>query len=705
MRQGMFLIELQRKVRSKLANAIMNLIIRSGYVKNRRVKSLFKKSSTVVFSIMAMSLLRADTYTINSGTPGDISDVEYWKTFGYSSLPGVNDTVYLNLRAVDPTFTASNDMSIYNIKFGVSGAFIDLKKKSPEMKINAPDGKLGMDFEAKKSGYKISGGTWNFVNGAYLFCGHSNKDTHNDGHNITFDGAVVTNVNRFYGAFYDRSTTVEIINNAKVYAYELRGVYGKCTSNAVLKIAGGSKMVLGRRMVYDQLDSYDPATSEAGGNLLEVTGAGSLLSAKEPSFFGFMMPSNTWNASSGARIDITALTVGKGQSCGNRIHFSGEGTVITNGNIVLGEEINGCCNTLTMSDGVDSYNTGSYTIGKASAGNRMSISSARLSSGGYIIGETVSSSNNVLDISENSIVSVRGGHSIIVGKAGSCNLFEFSGGNLNFVQNGMICIGAESTASGNVCRVHGASTRISSTGSMMYDPFGAGSHNEFILEDGAVLNNRLYMATNSTYCVLRARGAVLDVSQQPGFIGDGRTVSRGNKLELLEGSSASFKSFSITSYDNCLFVSNSTFSADDPDRGIRLGYTTDTTTSSNCMISVAGSSAKVETTGALECRNFSRLHFLAPNEGWQTAPVQVDKVVSFAKNTRLSIQCGNFAENIGGVIKLIHAKQGFREDNLQNVLAAANSSPDLPTGGRFLVSGNELLFRCPHRGRFTVVFR
>jgi hypothetical protein len=206
------------------------------------------------------------------------------------------------------------------------------------------------------------------------------------------------------------------------------------------------------------------------------------------------------------------------------------------------------------------------------------------------------------------------------------------------------------------------------------------------------------------------KNAALD-TKKAGFIGSGTDESRGNKLEIIDGSVATFQSFSINSYDNELIVSNSTFYADDPTRGIRLGYTTKGnettpgTVASNCMITVVGDMPRIETTGFLECRNFSHLHFGVSEKGWKVAPVQVALHTLFTKGTKLTIDCARFAETIGGEIKLISSKGGFNTENLQNVLDDANSASDLPPGGRFMVTGNELVFRCPHKNRFTVVFR
>ena len=666
-----------------------------------------RKIAVCATALSVIQSLSAAVYEINAGAPGDISSAQYWQSYGYQLAPCAEDTVYLNLRATGPTFTSSEDMSIHDMKFGVSGSYIDLSGTSPEIRINAPSGGVGMQFEAAKAGFQVKGGTWYFVNKAHLYCGYYNEAS-KDKHIITFEETVVTNVNRFYGAFYDRETTVTIKNGTKVYADELRAVYGERTSNAVLRINSGSQMILSRRMVYDQLNkAYDYNTSEAGGNLLEMTGEGTLLSAKEPSFFGFMTPSNTWQASSKAKVDITALTVGSSSSCGNTIAFSGTGTVIRNGNVVLGESVQALGNRFELSDGVDSYNTGTYTIGKASEGNSMSITSAQANSGGYIIGELESSSNNALVVSGSSDVTIRSGHSITVGKEGSGNSFELRGGNLVFLEGGMIKIGAEAMSSGNVCRIVGETACVSSTA--MLDPFGAGAHNVFSLEDGAKLGNRLNAVTASQYCTIRVKNAVLD-TDKAGFIGSGTDASKGNRLEIVDGSVATFQSFSINSYDNGLIVSNSTFYADDPTRGIRLGYTTKgnettpATVASNCMITVAGD-AKIETTGYLECRNFSHLHFGVPETGWKVAPVQVALHTLFTKGTRLTIDCTRFAETVGGEIRLISSNGGFNTENLQNVLDDANSASDLPPGGRFMLSGNELVFRCPHKGRFTVVFR
>ena len=178
--------------------------------------------SIVMFSV-ALTVISALATVFDATSIGDISDGSFWTGLGYSGAPGAGDTVKLNARATNPTFTASADMSILDIMFNISGSYIDLSANNPTIRINQAADRRGMEFVAKSAGYRVTGGTWYFVNKAHLYCGQCGTSSYNN-HSIEFNGTVVTNVGRFYGSYYDRNTQVTLSNGTRVYADNLYAV-------------------------------------------------------------------------------------------------------------------------------------------------------------------------------------------------------------------------------------------------------------------------------------------------------------------------------------------------------------------------------------------------------------------------------------------------------------------------------------------------
>lgn len=635
---------------------------------------------------------------------GDIASASYWTGLGYSGQPGASDTVQINVRATSPTFTASADMSILDITFKVSGSYIDLSANSPTIRINQASNGRGMEFEARSAGYLVRGGTWYFVNNAHLFCGRCSTSSQ-DRHTITFDNTVITNVGRFYGSYYDRGTTVEMNNGTKVYASNFYGAYGKYASNSTFTVKGGSKLVSIDRMVYDQFsETFVPGVSEGGNNRLTVTGSGSLLKLGGSSLFGIAVPSNTLTVTAGATLETGSLTVGRGASIGNVILVEGSGTTANIGAITFGETA-GCGESrLEFRNGANIYNTGSFTIGSAAASNTMVVASATTSSGDILLGGDAGSCGNSLEVSGSSDVTLRSGKSIVVGGAGACNRFDFTGGTVRFTGDGHVTVGRDATASNNVFRVVGASAVIADSASTK-DLFGEGAGNAVLIEDGAVVGGfQLNAATMSSNCLIRVKNARFGkegmVRHGSIGLGDDTTKSHGNRMEVVDGAEAYFLSFSISSFDNGLLVSNATFSADDSTRGIRVGYTTGGSTSSNCMVTIAGASTRVVTTGTASFNNYSTLRFIVPENGWTTAPLAADKF-SMSKNSRILVDCAAFAERHGGNQTLISAESDLGE-HINTLVAAASDS--MQAGCKLYVAGNNLVLRTPRLG-FSVIVR
>ena len=578
--------------------------------------------------------------TFKATTLGDISSAAYWSGLGYSATPGDADTVALAVRVAPNYFTVSADMSISDVSFQTSGAYIDLGDQT--IRLNAAAGTCGIEFQPRKSGFEVKGGTWFFANKAHLYCGRANGGTSlQDNHNITFDGTTITNIGTFFGSYYDPQTTVTFKNGAKVYADTFSPVVGTSTSNATLTVRGGSKIIVSGAMVYDQLPSaFNPETSNAGGNSLVVTGSGSRIELWASSTFGNAIPSNTLTVAAGGDIYSKTLNVGKNGSFGNAI----------------------------------------------------TVNDATMSSGDIVVGSGETSFGNILSVSGNSSVTLRNGTSLTVGGAGSGNTLDFMGGTIAFSGSGFLRIGSGTTSSNNMARISGGDAVIAAA-PKTFDPFGAGHDNSFIIETGANVAFSCYAATNSSYNLMLVDNATFDTGAH-GYLGFGSATSRGNKMVFANGAHATFKSFRICSYDNSLVVSNSTVVADDSERGICLGYSS----ASNCSMTVAGERASICTTGLLTLDKLAHIHFCVPERGWSEAPVSA-KAMSLGKNSRITVDCALFAERHGGCVPLVKTETGLK-NNVESVVALANAADNLPPHSRFFVSADGLclMFRCPKRG-------
>ena len=655
-------------------------------MKNRTVRATLMALCGATVAIYA----RAATFTATSS--GDIASADFWSSLGYAGSPGDADTVALNAKATSNPFTASRDLSILNISFETSGAYINLGNPGVTITLKQAANGNGMEFKPKNSGFNLTGGTWDFTNGAYLYCGRANSGSSQINHSIMFDSTVVTNVGRFIGSYYDPKTSVTLQNGTRVHAGSFYSVYGNSTSNATFTVKGGSKMFVSENFTYDYLGSaYDPETSNVGDNAMTVTGTGSLVKVAGDSVFGSSIPSNALTVAAGAMLNVRAFDIGKDGIGGHRIVFDGVGTTNQTGLLKLGAAGGSTGNSIVYRNGAYAYNSGEFRVGHASAGNTMTLSSAMTSSGQITVGYEATASNNVLQVEGSSSMTLRGGTSLVVGRAGSGNRLDFTGGAITFVDGGFFKVGAQASATDNTVRISGGSTSITRSSTKETDPFGAGSGNLFLIEDGASVAFRCYAATNSAQNVLRVKNATFATGDH-GYLGYGAASSVSNRMEILDGSSATFKCFRICSYGNELVVSNATFQADDATRGICLGYSS----ASNCALTVAGETARVETSGPLTFDKQSRLHFTVPEGGWSEAPVRALSL-SLGKNTQITIDCAAFAARHGGIIRLVKTDNGL-QNNVDSVIALANAAANLPKGGHFRVDGNDLVFACPLKG-------
>ena len=664
-----------------------------------------QKNISIVAAVLGLSL-SLPAVDFNASVQGDIASLSYWESLGYSSLPGRDDVLKLSGRAVDPAFCASADMSIGSLVITASGSFIDLTTDDGTLRtVTLNSSSTAMEFTKDGASYKMTGGRWYLANKGYVVCGRANTSSQ-DNHTIEFSGCIITNAGRFYGAHYDRSTEVKLTNGAEIYADNLYPAYGNYASNSLITISGGSKLVsIGRMIQGDGFnETYEEGVSEVGNNRIEVLGVGSLLKLGGTSLYGHRVPHNRIEIRQGAHFESGALQVGSlatGSGFDSAICVSGRGTRADTGGIELGNSALAYGCGLELEDGANWYSSGSLIVGNLSYCNYATFSSATGSCGSVLLGNQSDSSNNVLKVLSGSKLEIRSGNSLKIGVSGCCNRAEIIDGVVSFSGKGGFDVGVNASSTGNVLRISGADTRVSFSNDA-FDPFGAGSGNIILMEEGVSIGGQYYFATNSTGNRFIVRNATL-ASGQHAHLGTQTSLrSQGNSLELFDGAVAELKSLSISARDNTLFVSNSSLSVTS-DTGMRIGYMPDSqyvNSVSNSTVHIAGDNASVVSYGTMSLDNFARLHFGIPRKGWKQAPVHV-KSLSFSANSILTADCREFCDYTGGTITLVETDEGIDNRRIGMVLAAANAK--LSPRAKFYVSGNNLMFRSPRKGTVVVI--
>lgn len=271
-------------------------------------------------------------------------------------------------------------------------------------------------------------------------------------------------------------------------------------------------------------------------------------------------------------------------------------------------------------------------------------------------------------------------------------------------------VGENVSSTRNLLRIAGKNASVAMNTSSNFDPFGAGSGNTLILEDGANIDfigqYTVARSDNVSNNCFSVRNAVLSPNAHFHLGTSASTGSSRNRVELLDGARAELKSFTMSASSNTLFVSNSTIIAS-TDTGFRIGYVSKSDDpmkiSSNTVV-VAGKNALISTDYDFTLSNRSRIHFSIPRKGYAAVPVKVGRF-SFDATSSLSVDCEEFCNYTGGGIVLIETVSGIDDTRIGMVLDAANRAENLPTGARFYVSGNNLMFRSPHVKGTVVVIR
>lgn len=606
--------------------------------------------ASAVVALMALPIAAMGDVFRADISAGDISELSFWEGYGKDSLPGPEDTVEL---AIKGDFSATAGMSVNDIRFAKSGAYLALGEAVTN-RVNALSGEPGMTFTAKNMGIRLTGGTWDFVNGANLYGGTA-KPSPNNNRNIEFNGVSILNVGTFYGAYYDTKTTFSFTSGSTLMANHLIGAYGNESSNVVLGVSQESSLLLGSLRTDGAVagESIDP---QKPGATIRVAGIGSSIQVTggDTTYVGQALPSN-------------ALSVVDG------------GTVKLGGKLVLGNVATSCGNILEIANGGSlSASITRLGFGDGSNGNRLNVDNGTFEGLGLLTIGHAGSGNEA---------------SIVNGAKASCL---------------QLVAGALETSCGNSVLLSGEGTELSFLMNDVVDLFGAGSDNLISVENNATLKilNGFYIMTNSANNCLRFRNA----SFTPGthfYLGNGSARSHGNRVELLDGSVFTVNSLSLSSVDNLLVVSNATATAQDTKRGIRIGFRSSSNlVSSNCTIVIQGTSPHLVSDGPMSASNFAHIHFDVPASGYADAPISVAGKFSMTKETRLTVDADDFASQTGGNTVLVRAEGGIGElESVRMVMDAANAV--LPDRRRLFLSsdGREIILRTPGLHGFAVVVR
>lgn len=611
-----------------------------------------KTTRAFVGALMMAFAASADTFKADNAV-GDIASADFWRqNYGKSGAPGIDDTVELAKKATGPTFTVGSDLSINDIQFAASGAYVTLQS-GVTVSLKA---KTAMTFTTRNMGMRLTGGTWDFANTGNLYCGTARSTPVNNRTIQFMGGTTVNNVNAFYASFYDTLTTVSFEDASKLNTKDLWVSYGNTASNTVLKFIEGSVATVTGTFETDGLSDSETAVKGKGGTQLLVSGTDSAIrcTGSSTSHIGFKVPGNEVVVTDHAQLSLAdKLYVGNSAGSGD--------------------------NAMTVSDG-GSVSCGHFRIGMAAGadGNRVTVDNGTITGRGALVAGYASSGNRL---------------KILNGSTVSCT---------------QLFLGQQATATNNEILISGARTYVS-VSSGIYDPFGAGDGNALIVEDGASLSAAgFYVATNSANNVLRFRSAAFE----PGshfYLGFGAAASRGNRLEILDGATFAVNSFNLSSFDNAVVVSNGTLTAADASRGMRIGYVSAGMVSSNCTVVVQGETPSLVSNGPISLGNDARLHFDVPADGYASAPITVAKKMTVGADTLFTASVEAFREKTGGKTVLVRTSEGITDSNDGRSVAAAIAASNalMPSRCRFKLSadGKELILRTPSHSGMLLICR
>ena len=433
----------------------------------------------------------------------------------------------------------------------------------------------------------------------------------------------------------------------------------KGSTNATVRIAGGSKIYTkrldvqngsgvdnlleicdgGQIVVSDYLysEAGDTSSGGYGGNVFRIRGANSILN---------------YEGTGDARFGY--------QKCCSKLHVVDNGSAVFNGALVFG-----------------------------AGGNAITNHSLVVERGGTLTASTLKLNSSCCEV----IVS-----------------------NATLINSTALYLASSASCSGNVFRAMGPDTSL--TLSSPANWFSSGQRNMISFEGGVKYSKAIEtIFTNAQHCVFRVSGVgtVFGTGDnvKDFYIGSKQyqlTEScASNAVEVLDGAVFNANRFLVMGIGNSLVVSNATvnIAANNDSVGLRIGYKT---TNANvikpidCMLRLCGSTPKLNISsqnGGCQILSNSILRFEIPKSGYATnhVPISTTRFV-FDGDSRLEIDCEDFARCGGGVLTLIETEEDIAEGYRQKLLESVN---DLPEGCHLkIVSKRKVKLFCPKGFVFSI---
>ena len=432
---------------------------------------------------------------------GNLYSEEAWG----GTRPGTGDTIVLDKAG---TYTASSDLSFGQFKLTVDGVVFDFTS-NPNRRITVNNALLGTGTgKATDRGYgymmtkngtinsTIKGGYWDFVNTNHFYAVETGNNNSNPSSVTISDGAVITNVARFYFGEHSYGNAVTI-NNSKIYAQNLWN-WATGAHNSVL-ITNSAQMVLSGAF---NTSAEGNAAVNSGFNSLRVTGNGSLLVAPGDSNLGDKHQSDSMYITDHARAEL--------------------------GNLQLGAAYVSATNALLVVDNCATATVANLTVGKT-AGNAVAVVSNAntvLNFASISLGEAATSHSNLLLVANGAKASLTGTSDVSIGYRGNENELRIDGATMTFKG---ITMNTESygSVSNRLVVVNGA--RLSTAGCTLGR---RGSYARIAVTNSDwTASSTVHVGSTCTGCVFTASGAKLDFAN---FSTGSNEGSLSNRIEVAD---------------------------------------------------------------------------------------------------------------------------------------------------------------------------
>lgn len=428
------------------------------------------------------------------------------------------------------------------------------------------------------------------------------------------DGAVVTNVGTAVlgGSTDGFDNTLKILGNARVHMNTLVLSRNGGGSNNKCEISAGGQLNLSK------LDFTDTAHSLASaGNSVRVSGVTSRLAVSGDTYLsrpptgdatGTTVGGNSLVVSDGAHAELSGLYVNRTvrHSTSNRVCVTG-GAVLATTECYIG------CPSLSFTE--DS-NRGMYDRFEVTDG------AAYTNAGSFVFGYQGSDQKSARD--ETLVISNATFRTANFGKSGDTYLPIIRSAYSRLIVSG-----------------ENAVFEIAdNTGAYYNRPIFGQDHSEFILEAGAKWKMRNYCFGNGNQETMIVRGAGTELTTSCDAIGTGSWSSsnrtRGNRLILSDGATATAKYFACPQFDGEICVSNATLKAtsyspaqaESGSLGIGSKWNAGTAQygeGSNCTLRIQGTCPLVNVAnGRLAVANHSQIVWDLSRDPYERTPVTVN---------------------------------------------------------------------------------